>query len=228
MSTTLQNLIDACEADLDDSGNAIWSAADIEQWCRDAIADYSLHFHIGEAASIACSDDTRSYDLPARFLDVATVEYPAGEDPPQFLDRRPQNHPDFWREDGYFDIQYHNSDTTDDQLLISTKPSTGESITVNWIGMYDNTIATGAAITIPAEHHAILRNYVVWRAILQLKSAEEASPTSNSSLLMSQLAINVDRARRAYTDILAKALYATSHSSVVSWQDQDQASSRIY
>jgi hypothetical protein len=226
--TTLQNLIDACEADLDDSGNATWLAADIEQWCRDAISDYSQHFHTTEASTINCSASDRQYDLATRLVDIIAVEYPKGEDPPVFLRRRPHTHPDFWVEDGYFDVLYHNSDWTADELLISTKPSAGQSIEVDWLGSYDITMITSAAITVPIEHHHILRNYVVWRAALQLKAAEEASPTSNSSLLMSQLAINVDRARRAYTDALAKALFATSKSAVVSWSDQDESAKRIY
>lgn len=226
--TTLQNLIDACEADLADSGNATWSAADIEQWCRDAIADYSQHFHTSETETINCSADDRQYDLPARLVDIIDVEYPKGEDPPEFLTRRPHTQPDFWREDGYYDILYHNSDSTADELLISTRPSAGESIVVRWIGRYDNTMLTTAAITVPVEHHHLLRNYVIWRSALQLKAAEEASPTSNSSLIMSQLAINVDRARRAYVDALAKAVFAASSSQVVSWAGLDQATKRIY
>lgn len=226
--TILQNLIDDCEADLADTSNATWLAADIEQWCRDAIADYSQHFHSSEASTISCSTNDRQYDLSARLVNVTKVEYPTGEDPPEFLKRRPQNHPDFWREDGYYDVLYHNSDSTADELLISTKPSTGQSIEVTWIGTYDNTMVTSSAITVPIEHHHILRSYVMWRALLQLKATEEASPTSNSSLIMSQLAINVDRARRAYTDSLAKALFAVSKSAVVSWADQDDAAERIY
>jgi len=41
---SLQNLINSCEAHLGDSANATWLTADIEQWCRDSIADYSLHY----------------------------------------------------------------------------------------------------------------------------------------------------------------------------------------
>jgi hypothetical protein len=69
---------------------------------------------------------------------------------------------------------------------------------------------------------------VLWRAALQLKAIEEASPTSNSSLLMSQYAINVDRSRRAYVDSLAKAVYAESKSGPVSWSGQTEETTRIY
>lgn len=226
--TTLQKLIDACEADLSDSGNATWAAADVEQWCRDAIADYSLHFPRTLQDDISTAENDRQYDLPANFRTALSVEYPQGEDPPQFLQPRSQYHPSFWEEDGYYAIYYHHDDADPDELLISTKPSADETIRVIYQTVHDNTVLVGAAITVPDEYHHILRSYVLWRAALQLKAAEEASPTSNSSLLMSQYAINVDRARRAYVDSLAKAVYAQSQSGPVSWSDQTEETTRIY
>jgi hypothetical protein len=156
------------------------------------------------------------------------VEYPQGEDPPRFLLPRSQYHPSFWEEGGYYAIYRHLDDTDPDELLISTKPAADETIRVIYQKVHDNTMATGTAITVPDEHQHILRNYVLWRAALQLKAAEEASPTSNSSLLMSQYAINVDRARRAYVDSLAKAVYAQSQIGLVSWSGQTEETTRIY
>ena len=226
--TLLSALINACEADLADSGNATWSAADVEQWCRDAIADYSLHFPRIKQQDITTSLNDRQYDLNADFRTVLEVEYPQGEDPPEFLKPRSQYHPSFWTEDGFYSVYHHHDDADPDELLISTKPAASETIRVKYQTVHDNTILTSAAITVPDEHHHILRNYVLWRAALQLKATEEASPTSNSSLLMSQLAINVDRARRSYVDSLAKAVYADSKSAVVSWKDQSEETTRIY
>lgn len=228
MSTTITNLIDECEADLNDSGNAIWSAADVERWVRDAIADYSLHFPRTLVQSIDCSNNVRQYDLPATFMSVIRVEYPDGEDPPQFLDRRPESHPDFWSEDGYFDILPHADDSDVDELLISTKPVSTEDIVVTFLAYHDFTSVVATATTVPEHHHHIIRKYVMWQALHQLLVTEEASPTSNSSLLMSQHAINVDRARRAYVDSLAKALYAQASSSYVSWFNQADATERVY
>lgn len=226
--TTLQNLIDACEADLADSGNTTWASADIEQWCRDAIADYSLHFPRTLQMDITTAEDDRQYDLPAGFLAALSVEYPQGEDPPKFMKFRSQHHPDFWSEDGYYDVYYHLDDADVDELLISTKPEADETIRVIYQGVHDNIILAAGTVTVPIHHQHILRNYVLWRAALQLKAIEEASPTSNSSLLMSQYAINVDRARRAYVDALAKAVYAQSQGGLVSWSGQAEETTRIY
>jgi hypothetical protein len=226
--TTLTELIDACEADLADSGNATFAAADVQQWCRDAIADYSQHYPRKMTATINAADDDREYDLPAALAQVITVEYPDGEDPKKFLRPRPYSHPDFWSEEGFYSVLLREDATDAPELWISTKPSTGEDIIVDYAANHDNTILVGGTLTVPAEHESILRKYVIWQATVQLAKVEEANPTSNSSLLMSQLAINSDRARRSYIDALAKAIYADSKSSPVSWSNATSESKRIY
>lgn len=114
------------------------------------------------------------------------------------------------------------------KIWVSEKPAASETIRVNYLGHHALPTLGTDTITVPDHHQHITRNYVLWRAALQIKSAEEVDPTSNSSLLMSQLAVNADRLRRAYVDSLAKALYAISRSRPVSWQGQSHESSRIY
>ena len=231
MATTLQNLIDAIEADLADSANATWLAADIEQWIRDAIADYSHHFPRILNQAITTAADDRKYDLDANFLEVLTVEYPTGQDPPEYLARRPHDHPNFWIQDGYFDIIERGDDTDVDEIWVSQKPAASETITVLYLArhtMNTTDLTTSDNVTVPEHHHHLLRKYARWQAAEQLKAAEEAAPTSNSSLLMSQLAINVDRARRAYVDALAKAVFSRSKSAAVSWSGSTPENTRIY
>jgi hypothetical protein len=229
MATTLGNLIDDCEADLLDSGNTTWAAADIEQWCRDAIADYSLHFPRQRTATITTVDGDRKYAIGTDLIEVINVEYPISQDPPQFLRRKSMYDPDFYDSDDHYDVIQQDDDASGASLYLSAESTVADqSIYVTYLATHDNTIATGGNLTVPVAHHHILRNYVLWRATLQRKAAEEASPTSSSSLLMSQLAVNADRARRSYTDVLAKALYAWQRAGPVSWKDAADESTRIY
>ncbi|MFN2189010.1 MAG: hypothetical protein ACK2T3_09610 [Candidatus Promineifilaceae bacterium] len=226
--TTLETLINLCEADLADTGNTTWSAADIQQWIVDAIADYSAHFRRILIQDITTSLNDRMYDLQDSCIGVISVEYPQGHDPPQYLQLRSHTHPDFWVQEGYYDHITHSDDTDAGELWISAKPAAGETIRVRYQAYHELPDDTSDVITVPAEHQHILRNYVLWRAAIQLKTTEEANPTSSSSLIMSQLAINVDRMRRAYVDSLAKAIYGISNSKLVSWSGQSSESSRIY
>ena len=227
--TTLQNLIDAVEAELGDSGNATWAAADIEQWCRDAIADYSEYFPRILTDGISTTADDRSYDLNADFIAAVSVEYPTGQEPARYLKRRPYIQPDFWIEDGYYDVVGRQDDTDLNELYISTKPAASETITVLYQALHDNGMATSGTLTVPGRHHHLLRAYVRWKATEQRAAAEEASPTSNSSLLMSQLQNNARRWKGEYLNGLAKAIQVgQGKSQVVSWAGTAEESSRIY
>lgn len=229
MTVTLAELINEVEADLSDSGNSTFAAADIERWLRDAIKDYSQYLPIEKLHDITTSADDRQYDLNDGFVEPLSIEYPQGEDPPQYLKRRPYTHPDFWTIDGYYDILTNEDDTNPNELLISTKPATDEHIYVTYHGIHDYTLITSANLTVPAKHHHILRAYARWKATLFLVSQEEASPTSNSSLLMSQLAANARRWEREYKNALAQAIQANyGRSQVTSWANQTDESTRIY
>ena len=226
--TTLQQLIDRCEAQLADSGNATFSAADIEQWVRDAIQDYSQHFPRQSTETLNMSTGTCEYSLDITTQFVLYVEYPDGKDPRQYLRRRNVLQPNFWTVEGNYHVEYPNDPAAAPTLTVSSQVATGEDAIVTYLHPHEDPATTATTITVPVQHEHLLVHYVLWRAVLQLKAAEEAAPTSNSSLLMSQLAINVDRARRAYVDALAKAVYTVSHGGPVSWAGQDQAASRIY
>jgi hypothetical protein len=227
--TTLGSLIDLVEADLGDSGNAVWAAADIEQWLRDGIADYSDHFPRLRTDEITTSANDRSYDLNDDFMAPVSVEYPKGEEPALYLKRRPYTHPDFWSEDGYYDIVARRDDTDLHELYISTKPAASETISVLYQAVHDNTIATSGTVTVPGRHHYILRAYARWKAAEQRAAVEEGNPTSNSSLLMSQLQNNARRWKGEYLNVLAKAIQAEqARSEVVGWAGVGEVGGRIY
>jgi len=224
--TTLRKLINLCEADLSDTANATWTAVDIEQWIRDGISDYSSHFPQVSSQTIAAAA-AYQYDLATDFIDVISVEYPQSQVPPEFLERKSRFDYDFYGRSGYYDILQLDSASAP-QLITSEKLGAGSNIFVYYRASHDSSILIGAALTVPDPHIPIIRNYIIWRAAVQLKANEESSPTSNSSLLMSQYAVNVDRARRAYVDSLAKAVFAHSRSGRVSWSDRAEETTRIY
>ncbi|MGH2536999.1 MAG: hypothetical protein ACRDHL_06375 [Candidatus Promineifilaceae bacterium] len=228
MSKTLQELLDQTKIDLGDPASVHFTSAHVEQWLRDAIGDYSLHFPQFQSDSLNAVAGQHEYDLPADLLAVYSVEYPAGQTPRVYLQRRPATQPGFWERPGYYDLYPRADDTDPDQLVLSASPSAGESINVNYLARHDKEVALGAAVTAPSQHHHILRAYVLWRGALQQQFAEQSAPTANSSLLMSQLAVNADRLRRAYVDLLAKAVFVQSRAAAVSWQESSAEASRIY
>jgi len=224
--TTLTQLADLAQNLLSDAGAATWTQAVIEEWCNAAIKDYSQHFPRITSATITTTLNTNAYDLPADFLSIINVEYPTGEDPPEYLSRLDHRHPDFWINDCFYDIITHFDTGDVAEIWVSVDPPADETITYRYNATHEYGLASGETVTVPGHHENILTSFVVWKAALELLSAEQQSPTSNSSLLMGQLANNAARAKRAYFQAIAQALRSQEgESAVVTWKglaDLDQ------
>lgn len=204
--TTLAALANRVQGIVDDETATEWSQALVEEWCVEGIRDYNQHFPRVLSTTINATTDVRFYDLPSDFRRVVTVEYPEGEDPPQYLERRSRTGGMFWGRTGYFDVIERNDAGNASELVISEKPTTGEDIAVIYVGDHDLAPSPTDTITMPARHEGLIVEFVIWRAWLELLAGEQQSPTSNSSLLMSQYSSNADRAKRSYVESLARAL----------------------
>ena len=176
---------------------------------------------------------TAVYDLNADFMGVLSVEYPDGEDPREFSERRPYTHDNFWDVDGYYDI-IPISDVSDlDQIVLSDDDiATGETAVIQYHAHHQLITDTGTiagANSVPVHHQQLLTKYVMWQAAQHLASAEQQSPTSSSSLLMAQLAQNARRLELSYATAVQQAVYADEGKSMaINWMKAATAMQRIY
>jgi hypothetical protein len=210
--TTLAELADKAQNALDDAGAATWSQAVIEEWCVDAIRDYSRYFPrvIREDISTGAVGGVHEHDLPNDFRDIITVEYPQGEDPPEYLDRLHYQDPYFWNSDKNYDIIARHEEILNGILIVSAETTALETIRIEYVGDHDLDLASGDQITVPMRHEDLLIAYVVWVAWRELASTEMQDPTSNSSLLMAQLFQNAGSAEYDYRGMIDDALKARS------------------
>jgi hypothetical protein len=168
--------------------------------------------------TIACSDDDRKYDMPYDTQTIVSVEYPKGEDPPEYLKRRAYTHPDFWQVDGYYDFVRRDDATDQPELWISEKPSTGESIDVEYLGPHAWLDDDTDECTVPERHLELLVLFVRWKASEEVASEEGANPDP-SNLLSSTLEVNAYRAERAYRKELDRLQAAESETAITGpWQ----------
>ncbi len=90
--STLAELRDTIEADLKDSGNAIWSTAELDHHIRHALRAYSAVDPQRLAAVVACTVDEREYalsDISGALIDVTDVWFPYDAAAPEYPPRRP-------------------------------------------------------------------------------------------------------------------------------------------
>jgi hypothetical protein len=209
--TTLAATVTRLLISLNDEGNATWDTEMIATFLNDAIRDYTQHFPIQATDTIAMTTGTDTYDLNTDFMSVISVEYPDGEDPREYMLRRPYTHPDFWSVEGYYDIVHNDDDTNPSEIIFSTAVLTTKNAIVQYNAhhvLIADTASISGNLTVPPYHQHLLTHFVRWQASLHLASAEQQTPTSNSSLLMAQLAQNARRDSLAYSTALQQAIFA--------------------
>jgi hypothetical protein len=203
-----------------------WSDDQVNQWINDAIAAYSIHFTRRRSTTIACSDDDRSFQMPAGTISIISVEYPDGEDPPTYLYQRELTHPDFWGQDGFYAFAPASTDTSIASLYISEKPSTGEDIVVEFTAEHDFLDDDDTdQCTILERHLDLIILYVRMAAFQELSTTENADPDTTTRM-SDTLETNAARAESAYRKTLQDFIGGESSSSTARW-DMDRYD-RVY
>jgi hypothetical protein len=216
--TTLSALADRAQNALSDAGASSWSQAVIEEFCVEALREYSRYFPRVMSYSQTITATVQKYTLPDDFIGMVSVEYPADQDPPEYLTKRSYLHPDFWNQDGYYDIVQRRYEGKRAELWISESPASNGTARLEYLAYHDLTLASGDTITVPLEHEDILIQHVIYQAWRELGSAEMQNPTNNSALIMSQVESNASMALHKYRELIrrAQALDA-GRSGTVAW-----------
>ncbi len=172
-----------------------------DSFSDDGVREYSQHLPRVAAIQLLTVAGARYYALPWDTLAVLDVRFVAGG---AALPRMNHKWLSFGRWPAY-DFLPRLDLTNPPQLLLSYDPVGGETIEVTLQRPHAHELAAGDALPVPAEHHHVLVQYVLFAAARQLAAAEEAAPTGGS-LLMGQLAANARRRELAYLQALNRVL----------------------
>jgi hypothetical protein len=217
MTYTRSQLRDLCRRRLGDLDVPYkWSDLQINQWIVDAIADYSVHFPRTITLKIDCTAGTHVYDLPADCHAVLSVEYPKGEDPPEYLTPSNRFAPGFYSSDLLYDIQYSDDAGSPGQLWLSADPLAGEEFNLTYQGDHAYLDDDAGECTVHDRHLELIMLYVRWAAFQELAATESSDPDPTSTA-MSTLELNAYRAQRLYLQSLQKAQQAESKSARIEW-----------
>lgn len=155
--------------------------------------------------------------MPVNFIDVISVEYPTGEDPPSYLF---QKNYQAWMPDenpGFYDVVRRLDASGVNELWLSEKPATGEAIAVYYLGEHDSLNDDGDTCTVLDHHLEIIVLIVRWAAYQELATTESADPAP-TSLGMGSLELNAYRAKREYRTKLREWKATESESTTTPWQ----------
>lgn len=194
----------------------VFTDEQINQWINDAIEEYSRYFPRVKTVALATSANDMQYDLPADYRGIVSVEYPTGDDPPNYLERRDYRHSDFWQQDGFYDVLHRSDAGNADEIWISQKPAAGQTITVEYLGDHDLVDDDTDTITIGDLHLEVIVLHARWSSLQALASGEAANPDPNN-VMLDRFEANVSRAERSYYRKIEELRKVEAESGMNAW-----------
>jgi len=230
MATTLTALRAQCRLLL--ASTTAWPNATLDAFIADAIRAYSAELPRVYRNTLALTTGTQAYALPGAhgFLGVVSVEYPAGEDPPEFLYPVAEWSAEFgagaevYALRGVADNLAIESDTSAGWIVFAETVATGESAVVAYHGLHriPNAGDDAAQITVPEAHWDALIAFVDFRCHWELES-DEAIVAASTSIVLAQLGEDGRRTWNRWREVMGR-LTATQVAAVwLPWADE-----RIY
>ncbi len=203
--TTLAELSDRVQSALGDDGASTWTQAEIETWVTEAVRDYSVNFPRVASDTKDTTLNDQTYGLFDDFLGIVTIEYPDGQVPIKYLERRNHQSDLFNDTEGFYDVIIRDDEAEPATLIISEKPAAGQVIVIEYLAIHAIPSSGTSTLTIPEEHEHIIILYAIYQAWRQLTSKEMISPTSDSSQVMAEMNINTSTALKDYQEALQTA-----------------------
>lgn len=208
---TVEDLADRIQLSLNDAGAGTWPQATVESWVVDAIRDYSQYFpriKTTSVDSIGGTPDDHEILLPTDFMEMIYVEFPKGEEPPVYLERRSRMAPNFWNVDGYYDIIYVEQEavaldtTTQAVLILSRIPLGSEGYVIRYLSPH-YAANNASTVTVHTDHQPLLILYVLWQAFKERAATHLQDPDTTSDILQKMVNAEMqahEEYRRAITN----------------------------
>lgn len=208
---------------------AAWPDAKLDGWTVQAIQLYSAHFPRRWRHTLDLITGQQAYDLPGEhgLVRLLSVEYPAGQAPPEFLIFAQPWSPAFGASGSVYALQ-GLSDTNGDagvgQMLFAPAVTTGEQAVIEYLGAQDEPAIgeDAAVITVPRAHVQAITAFVEFAAHYELES-DEAVTVESSSVVLAQLGEESRKSWNRYKDVMDRLTWLSDGgplgSSVVTWGD---------
>ena len=203
------------------ASTADWPDATLDAFIRDAVRFYSHEFPKRWRHTMALVAGQQAYPLPAGAASVISVEYPAGQRPPRFLERSSPWAPGFERGAAAYALRGADDVTPASagvaEILFAEAVATGQEAIVEYFGLHTLPQAASDPLTVPEHHWEALIAFVDFRCHWELESDEAVSVTT-VSVILSQLGENARRAWNRYKEVLDRMQWAAAGgSAVVEW-----------
>lgn len=228
MTITFTRLISDCLVAAGDVDALTWSRADVAlPWAAEALRVFPilrpmLDDHTNGGTKVY------SYQLPVDFREVISVEYPISQQPPVYLARKNRLDPDFYNDDGFYDIDYDYTTGSGYVCYVSGGVSASAHIKVQYLAAHETDLADDSTdvITVPDQFEHILIAYFITRAWRERLGNSMRDPTAHTTLIQ-QMTEMVRKADQNYADQVNAAQRTISESRITPHNEVDKYD-RVY
>ena len=193
---------------------ATWPDALLDGWVAEAVRFYSAEFPQMVTQEIALTAGLREYDLPAGYLGMLDVEYPAGQEPARYLVQGTPRDLLFRAGGPVYAVRAG-------RLLLAETPADGQSAALTCLTTRE-VPAIGdddAPVDAPGAHLEALIAFCEFRAHWERETAQVAT-AELVSVTLAQLGENARRAWNRYREVIDRLRWLSAgESAVVSWGD---------
>ena len=187
---TIADVADRAQLTLNDAAAGTWPQATVEAWIADAMRDYSQYFPRVVESYVDALGGTPTHIilLPTDFMEMILVEFPRGEDPPAYLERRSMHAQTFWEVDGYYDIipveqeAVDGNTATQARLVLSRLPLATEGYTIRYLAAHSGS-GSSDTVTVRSDHQPLLILYALWQAMKERAATHLQDPDTTSDIL---------------------------------------------
>lgn len=179
---TLQDIRDMVKSELK-APPGRWQDTELDQYIREAISDYSLHFPRPQDLTVKLRGGVRDYQMPQNTVTVQRVEYITASGSTVYLKYRPwqpgesqvPSVSDIWKLGvtatsasrgrqrlGHYDYR-------DGRLQIDFDPSSGDLLRVRYTARYPLPSVPAAHVDVPESDHELLVLYACGKASAQVE-----------------------------------------------------------
>jgi len=149
-----------------------WPDATLDGWILDAIREYSGYLPRLWRHELALTTGTQVYDVPSDngALSLESVEYPAGETPPEFLARSEEWSAAWLRGERVYALRgvatttLLDEDVAQGQIVFCETVATGETAALNLRGLHTLPALDTDQVSVPPAHWRAILAYCVARA----------------------------------------------------------------
>ena len=191
MTITFTKLLDDVEYQLGYAGpggglpEMYWERSlHFEPWAKQAMLEFPLLRPKVYGFTIISS--THNVELPADFRSMMSVEYPANQEPPEFIPRRNHLEVNFYNSDQVsYDVDRNYTIGTGYVMIISKLLVAGDHIHINYLTPHETDLEDNNTdeITVPDEYENILITYCVAKAYRHLLTLYAVDPTSHENII---------------------------------------------